>query len=496
MHLPPPNRLFSAWRNFTRLTLVSLLALAGSIAVAQSPTAGLIEGRVQDASSGNYLDNARISIVGTLQETLTDQYGHYSLPGVAAGVATLRISYTGMASQESAVTVAAGQTSVQDASLGAVGAAPARAGAVVELDPLVVAADKVMAGAALAINEQRYAPNVKVVVATDEFGDITDGNVGEFLQYLPGVTADNNGSSEPKVISIYGLPPAASPILVNGFRLASASESNLSRQVYLADNSVNSMSRIEVNLSNTPDQPADAIGGSVNMITRNAFEYAKPALNFRVYGAYRDGQDLFGKSPGPTTGSSNKTAPGLDFVYVYPINERLGVTINGSHNNEWGPQEYEGQNWSGVGANTAVPGETTTQLVSNPFMYRYNPMLGQGYTNRDAIGVTLDYKLSGRDSISFAYIYGYFDLAFFNRAVTFNVGSVAAVSSYGPTFTDGAARRRSDQPHDRGWSVGLLPARIRDDQPTDDRVAAPRPGLDDGWRGRVLAKHQSLPRHS
>src|SRR5207245_1122535 len=140
--------------------------------------------------------------------------------------------------------------------------------------------NKEMSGASIAINEQRFAPNVKMVVATDEFGDIVDGNVGEFLQYLPGVTVDNFGSSEPKVISVRGLPPGSTPILINGFRLASASESNQARQTYLADNSINSMSRVEVNLGNVPDQPADGIGGNVNLIPRSALDYSHPQLEY------------------------------------------------------------------------------------------------------------------------------------------------------------------------------------------------------------------------
>ena len=38
-----------------------------------------------------------------------------------------------------------------------------------------------MSAQALAMNEQRHAPNLKNVVAIDEYGDRGDENIGEFL---------------------------------------------------------------------------------------------------------------------------------------------------------------------------------------------------------------------------------------------------------------------------------------------------------------------------
>ena len=52
---------------------------------------------------------------------------------------------------------------------------------------------------AIALNEQRNAPNIKNVVSADEFGDIGEGNLGEFMKYLPSVTAD---FADPTILSI------------------------------------------------------------------------------------------------------------------------------------------------------------------------------------------------------------------------------------------------------------------------------------------------------
>ena len=37
------------------------------------------------------------------------------------------------------------------------------------------------------MNEQRFSPNMKSVVATDAYGPMANHNVGEFLKWLPGV---------------------------------------------------------------------------------------------------------------------------------------------------------------------------------------------------------------------------------------------------------------------------------------------------------------------
>jgi len=50
-----------------------------------------------------------------------------------------------------------------------------------------------MDGAAIAINEQRFAANIINVVSADEFGFVAEGNVGDFLKLLPGVTIDYGG---------------------------------------------------------------------------------------------------------------------------------------------------------------------------------------------------------------------------------------------------------------------------------------------------------------
>ena len=61
-----------------------------------------------------------------------------------------------------------------------------------KLARFVVGESREMDGAAIAINEQRFAPNIRNVVSADEFGSVVEGNAGDFLKFLPGITVDTH----------------------------------------------------------------------------------------------------------------------------------------------------------------------------------------------------------------------------------------------------------------------------------------------------------------
>jgi hypothetical protein len=64
-----------------------------------------------------------------------------------------------------------------------------------DLGPLRLAAYTVSGereGNAKAIMEQRNSMNITNSVASETFGDVSEGNIGEFLKHLPGVEIDLN----------------------------------------------------------------------------------------------------------------------------------------------------------------------------------------------------------------------------------------------------------------------------------------------------------------
>ena len=180
-----PCGLFLRARFFQRsLALLTLLALP-LLALAQGT--GAISGRVFDPATGEYIRNAEVRVQGTQLSALTEEGGFYRIANAPTGDVTITVNYTGYEAASATLSVAAGQTATKDFELKGL-ASTRRADDVIQLGQFVVATER--EGNAKAIMEQKGAMNVKTVVAADSFGDIAEGNIGEFLKFMPGITLD------------------------------------------------------------------------------------------------------------------------------------------------------------------------------------------------------------------------------------------------------------------------------------------------------------------
>ena len=321
------------------------LGLAAVSVTGQEPgSTGGIEGRVFNSRSGQFLEKARVTAEGINAEALTDASGTYRLPNVPAGSVNVKVFFTGFEPIAETVKVTAGATVQRDFNFG-----PGRD--VVTLSEFVVGASREMDGAAIAINEQRFAPNITHVVSAGEFGISADGSVGEFLKFMPGISVDYVGGTA-NTISMDGVPSNNVPVTVGGFDLASTSSASTSRSTELLQISIHNAARIEVTHSPTPESPASALAGGVNIVPRSAFERAKPLFVGSVYLMMRDNYRTLEKTPGPRRGGSYKAQPGFDFSYIIPVNKRFGFTVSGSYSNQLIPEDRITNTWRGAAAAT------------------------------------------------------------------------------------------------------------------------------------------------
>ena len=257
------------------LFVVVLLTLAMSSAFAAEAAAvfGTIQGRVQNVITGQYLNNARVTIRGTTLAALTDESGTFHLIQVPAGPAVLEVFYTGLDPLQVPVLVAGGGVVVQDIGLTNV-ARYGQAQDAVKLDPFVVSTSRDTDAQSIAINEQRFAPNLKNVVSADAFGDVTDGNVGEFLKFLPGISSDTDINEGGMVtsVSIRGFANNMTRVSSDGSQIANTGGAGgNARSFYFSQLSTNNVARVEVTKSPTPANPADTLSGSVNVVSKSAF---------------------------------------------------------------------------------------------------------------------------------------------------------------------------------------------------------------------------------
>ena len=410
---------------------------ATSQARGDSANAGSIIGRVQNEATGQYLNNARVTVRGTNIATFTDETGTFRLSGVPGGAATIEVLYSGLDPLQTTVNVAPGQTVERDINLTNKALYGDKTG-VVKLDPFVLSSSKVTEGEALATNEQRFAANIKNVIATDAYGDVTEGNVAEFMKYLPGITVDYSDVM-PLAVSVRGFDPAMTNVTSDGGTLANASRNGTTRQFDFMQVSINNISRIEVTKVPTPANPASGISGSVNMVSKSAFERSRAQLNYRVFvSASSDGM-MIKKQPFPFDTWERRVNPGFDFDYTLPITKNFGIVLTALHSKAWNEQNISQMTWNGRDAG-ATPG--------NPYLQTNNIIDAPKWYERNSAGLKADWRITPNSILSIGLQATYYIDTNGNVSRSAGVGTNAAPTpatgtglSWGPTFAHSATGR-------------------------------------------------------
>ena len=391
------------------------------------PPTGAIAGRVLNVGAGVYVNNARVTVEGTRLEAFTDEFGAFAFAAVPAGAATLRVAYTGFAAETLVVRVEAGQRVEAEVRLRG-----GQGGDAVLLDAFTVAAKRDMAASDVAVNEQRFAPAIKNVVSTDSFADIADGNVGEFAKYLPGVTLNRSGS-DGLTLSIGGVPPGGTPVTLDGNGIASANGSNANRQVEFENIAVSSLARVEVSRSPTPDAPANAIGGSVNLISRSSFERSRPSYMIKSHLSFRGDDFSLRQEPGPFQHKEYIFLPNLELSAVVPLSRDFGFTASGLASRTYNNGPGIVQNWvpTGIAQSANFPATTPDQ----PYLARYRLQERPKLTARNTLSLSADWRIRPGGVLTVGFQYSYFSAEFWVRQLSFEPGRV---ESFGPGFTQGA----------------------------------------------------------
>jgi iron complex outermembrane recepter protein len=415
---------------------------------AQQSATGTVTGRVYNVQDGKYLPRARVSVQGTQIETFTDDYGQFVLNNVPAGDVTINADFTGQATSSTTINVPAGQTVSRELQFNA-GTGKVNADGAIVLDPFEVQAQRYQSSREIAINEERFSPSIKNVVSVDQFGDIPNGNVGEFVKFLPGVLVSygalagaNQGyaDSDATAVSIRGFGPEDTAILIDGMPVSSANPGGLTRTVVLDMLAVNNASRVELIKVATPDMPSNSIGGQINLITKSAFEFAKPEITYKVFATLNSLNTDLGKTVGPTNKSTYKTIPGFEFSAIYPLSSKLGISVTGFWADEFN-QTYRSQStYAFTGNLRNAAGELVS--VTNPYLNRYQVTDTPRITERRSANVKLDWKPTPSQFFTTNFQYSTYDSIEAQRRLDLQV---ASPTDWGPTFTRGALNNTSSR---------------------------------------------------
>ncbi|MBL9198857.1 MAG: TonB-dependent receptor [Opitutaceae bacterium] len=348
----------SSLRTFSVIRFAFALCAAALFpsAWAQKPGDGIITGRVSNAATRALLEGASLQVDGAEAFAVTDREGRFRLH-VPAGRHTIRVSYTGLDAVTREVAVGSGATVALDVALTA---------GIYLMDAVNVSSER--EGNALAVTLQRQAMNVKNVVSADAFGTLA-GNPAELVARLPGVVGESVGG-DIRYIRIRGISHTLNAITMDGNRMADAAGSTTNREFQFQQIGSDSIERIEVIKSPTPDMDADSIGGAVNMVSKSAFD--------------RSPERRIGLSAGGIshlTDERDRLHPNLSLSFSEVFKGKLGVAFNfayRAHNNLYDSSTQNHQNSEGDPA------------------YTYDITLtdNRNVRTRWGGGIKLDYKVS------------------------------------------------------------------------------------------------------
>jgi iron complex outermembrane recepter protein len=416
-----------------RLTgrLLSILVAAAALfspstGFAQESAAGTITGQDSNSGTRQYQENAEVTIVGTDQVAITGPGGHYVFVGVPAGEVKVAVSYTGLDRMEQTVTVGGGQVAKADFAL-----TTAQYEQTVKLDTFVVTSAR--EGNAKAITDQKFALNVKTVISSDAFGDIPEGNLGEFLKLLPGITVDFV-EADVRNVRVRGLPPKYNTITFDGHPVANSGSSDLTRlrALELEQVSLATVEATEVNKSPTADMASPGLAGNVNAVGKSAFSQQGRSIKYSVSGVLNEYHMTLGKERGWDDKTRRHVFPNASLEYIDTLMDgRLGVVAAISHSASFMQQKIlnNGLGWdNNVEDSVELPTYTSIQ-------YRDGPKP----TWRDSAVINLDFKATDELTLKLRTSYGNYDAQFFNKDFTF--GTSAAIVN--ATATPGNRTDRS-----------------------------------------------------
>ena len=237
--------------------------LALSLALILSPSAsaqstGALVGKVLN-EKGDPLVGAEINLAGITAKT--DEQGRFRVSGAPTGSHTVVASYLSALADAREVTIEAGKTTEIELRL-------KRYSEVIDIRAPMLDSQ------ASALSQQKAASNITNVISADQIGRFPDPNAAEATQRIPAVTLQRD-QGEGRYILVRGTEARLNSTTVDGERIPSpeADGRDIALDVIPAD----LLQAIEVSKALLPDMDGDAIGGSVNLVTKRAPETLRVA---------------------------------------------------------------------------------------------------------------------------------------------------------------------------------------------------------------------------
>lgn len=422
-----PTRLVSLVRSCVLLCA----GVFSAAAVFAQLVPGTITGTVANAGTRQFLTAAEVKIAGTNIATLTDRDGSFTLRNLPPGTHQLEVTYTGLDAERRSVTLAAGQVAREEFNLTA---------GIYKMEAFTVAAE--LEGNAAQTNKQKKSDFFVTAVSADTLGEVPEGNIGEFLKYVPGLQV-NYVNADASTVSIRGQDPESTLFMIDGMvppaagtppRSSTGSSDASSRAFEFTQASITNIESIEV-FKAPPPWMAPATGGVINAETKNAFSQKGRVL--RVVTSLNVNSDMFkfGAVEGPGQRSTWRIKPAGSLSYSEAfLQNTLGLTfvygeshnINPTHNNAMGYTLL-------TAGTTANPATDASPVRVDTFTLVDGPEA----KHRRNTSLTADYKLGRNTFLKAGVTYNFFLRQ--SRQHTYRLRPIAGAT--GSTVLPGASDR-------------------------------------------------------
>ncbi len=348
-------------------TVLSVLWLAfvnvlGLTQLSAQQSTGTIVGTVTDKSQA-ILPGAAVKLALSGVSATSNGQGQFTITNVAPGSYTLTVDYVGFTPGTTNVTVVAGQV--------------ARATVVMnvasETESIIVTAERAH-GEAESINEEKVADNILNVLPSEVITSLPNANIADAVGRLPGVTLERD-EGEGKYVQIRGTEPRLANLTIDGVEVPSP-EGGV-RQVKLDVIPADLIESVQINKTLQANMNGDAIGGSVNLVTKKAGD--RPTLSLYGLGGYT-----------PIANTRSVYELGGTAGDRFGAQKRLGVMVSGSYD------------YNGRGIDDIEPVPTEVQLPSGAFTPDISNAAFRQYLydrKRYGFGGSVDYRLSENSNL-------------------------------------------------------------------------------------------------
>ncbi|MGI6223465.1 MAG: TonB-dependent receptor [Prevotella sp.] len=285
---------------------------------------GNVRGRVVNAEK-EILPGASIYVEDVKVGVVSDVNGFYTIPNLKPGKHTIKITYVGYNPKEITINVPSG-TIEEDIEL--------TDGT--ELKSVQVVG--VFSGTRKALSMQKNAMGIMNVVSADQVGKFPDSNIGDALKRINGINVQYD-QGEARFGQIRGTSADLTSVTINGDRLPASSADTRSIQLDIIP--ADMVQTIEVSKVVTSDMDGDAIGGSINLVTKNTpyhrvlsfsggtgYNWISEKPQWNLAGTW--GDRFFNKKLGIMLSASYQYAPGGsdNTEFVYELGDDNKIELN------------------------------------------------------------------------------------------------------------------------------------------------------------------------